>query len=252
MSNPDRFLGRAAVYAGARPGYPAALAGWMSARGLLRGRVADIGAGTGLFTRLLLDAGAHVTALEPNPEMRAELLTAMAPEVRAGQLDVLDGTAEATGLPAASVSLVTAAQAAHWFDPIPTAREFGRVLEPGGLVLLVWNDWRGVDAPFNRAYGEVVRAFSDTDTPEVVSRVPDRELPQFFPSGFETRAFDHPVPFTRERLRALAGSVSYLPAPGGARSKPLAAALDAAFEAHQHGAEVTLHYQTHAYLGRPN
>ncbi|MCD0171506.1 methyltransferase type 11, partial [Deinococcus sp. 23YEL01] len=52
MVNPARFLGRADVYAQARPGYPDALGAWLRDLGLLNARVADIGAGTGLFTRL--------------------------------------------------------------------------------------------------------------------------------------------------------------------------------------------------------
>lgn len=159
-ANPDRFLGRAEVYAAARPDYPPALGNELARRGLLRGQVADLGAGTGLFTRLLLQRGAQVIAVEPNPEMREQLLRALAAEVTRGQLRVQSGTAEATGLPGSSVDLLTAAQAAHWFDPAPTRREFQRVLRPGGQVLFVWNDWREADGPFNEAYGAVVAHFS--------------------------------------------------------------------------------------------
>ncbi|KQR40653.1 class I SAM-dependent methyltransferase [Deinococcus sp. Leaf326] len=249
-TNPDRFLGRAAVYAAARPPYPAALGEWLTAEGLLRGNVADLGAGTGLFTRLLLSAGAaQVDAVEPNPEMRAELEAALAAQVASGTVRVHAGTSEATGLPDASLDLITAAQAAHWFAPEPTLRELRRVLRPGGRVLLVWNDWRGVDAPLNRAYGEVVAQFTEADVPVLATRVPEAELPGLLPGGFEKRLFDHAVPFTRERLRALAGSVSYLPSPGDPVYPDMAAALDRAF-GDPEGGEAPLVYRTHAYLGR--
>ena len=74
--NPDRFLGRAAVYAAARPPYPAALGEWLAAEGLLRGDVADLGAGTGLFTRLLLSAGAARVAVPHSPARRRAAVTA--------------------------------------------------------------------------------------------------------------------------------------------------------------------------------
>ena len=61
MSSSDRFLGRAEVYAAARPTYPAALREWLREQNLLTA-AADIGAGTGLFTQLLLEGGAQVSA----------------------------------------------------------------------------------------------------------------------------------------------------------------------------------------------
>ncbi|GHF31319.1 SAM-dependent methyltransferase [Deinococcus metalli] len=253
MTNPDRFLGRADVYAAARPGYPAALGQWLRAAGLLDAPVADIGAGTGLFTRLLLDHGAHVVAVEPNPEMRAQLGTALADAVPGGRLTVQDGTSEATGLPDALVGLITAAQAAHWFDPAPTVQEFRRVLRPGGRVLLVWNDWRGVELPFNRAYGETIRPFLAPGTPDVATRVPEERLPALLPGGFEALAFTHEVILTRARLHALAASVSYLPSPDDRAYPAMVAVLDAAFDAHRDGAAddeaVPFGYRTHAFLG---
>lgn len=249
MTTADRFLGRAGVYAAARPSYPQALGEWMVERGLLSGPVADVGAGTGLFTRLLLAHGAQVQAVEPNPEMRARLEEGLRPELESGRLTVHDGTSEATGLGEASVSLITAAQAAHWFTPEPTVREFRRILHPGGHVLLVWNDWRGEDVPFNLAYGEVVRGFQ-AGMPEAVTRSPDDELAGLLPGGFEHVAFDNPLALTRERLHALAASVSYLPSPTSLDFPALTQALDTAFEAHEQEGDVTLHYRAHAYLGR--
>ncbi|MCD0166680.1 class I SAM-dependent methyltransferase [Deinococcus sp. 12RED42] len=250
--NPARFLGRADVYAQARPGYPDALGAWLRDLGLLNARVADIGAGTGLFTRLLLAHGATVTAVEPNPDMRAALGEGLR---GVPGLTVQAGTSEATGLAGASVGLITAAQAAHWFDPARTTPEFRRVLIPGGRVLFVWNDWRaaGDTAPFNRAYGEVVRAFTAGDP--LPLRVPEDDLPLFMPGGFEVREWTYTHPLTRAALHALAGSVSYLPAPDSPDFPALRSALDAAFDAHAQagapgaGASVELAYLTRAYLG---
>ncbi|WP_189067198.1 class I SAM-dependent methyltransferase [Deinococcus radiotolerans] len=245
--NPARFLGRADAYAAARPGYPAALGAWLRDAGLLTGRVADIGAGTGRFTALLLDMGASVAAVEPNPEMRAHLEDHLSAAVRAGQLTVHAGTSEATGLADGSVDLITAAQAAHWFDPARTVPEFRRVLRPGGRVLLVWNDWRAVDSMFNRAYGEVVRQHAGDDP--LRTRVLDDELPLHLPGGFERLTFTHRHPLSREGLTALASSVSYLPNQNDPAYPALRGDLNAIFDSHQSGGLVALDYQTQVFLG---
>lgn len=95
--------------------------------------VLDLGAGTGKFTRALEPTGARLLALEPTAGMRAEFAR------RLPSVPLVDGTAEAIGLPAASVDAVVAAQAFHWFDPIPAAREIARVLVPSGGLGLLWN-----------------------------------------------------------------------------------------------------------------
>ena len=250
MSSSDRFLGRAEVYAAARPTYPAALREWLRERNLLTA-AADIGAGTGLFTQLLLEGGAQVSAVEPNADMRAQLAGRLSPAVQSGQLHVLAGSSEATGLADHAVDLVTAAQAAHWFDPERTVREFRRILTPGGLVLLVWNDWRGEHTPFNVAYGQTItRFYRDGDDPVHINRVPEDEIPLFMPGGHEKRTFENPLQLSRERLQALAGSISYLPHPTDPLHAPMTRALDDLFDAHQQQGQVTLHYRTHAFLGR--
>ncbi|WP_309571651.1 methyltransferase domain-containing protein [Deinococcus sp.] len=247
--NPARFAGRAGVYAAARPGYPEELGRHLRAVGLLDAPVADIGAGTGLFTRLLLDHGATLHAVEPNAEMRAQLEAALTDAVMAGTLTVHAGTSESMGLPDASVGLMTAAQAAHWFDPAPTVQEFRRVLRPGGKVLLVWNDWRGVDLPFNLAYGETIRPFLAPGTPDVATRVPRDRLPLLLPGGFEEQEFTHEVALTRERLHALAASVSYLPGPADDGYPAMTRALDGIFDGHANDGVVTFGYRTHTFLG---
>ena len=250
MEHTERFTVRAGSYVGGRPGYPGALGELLAARGLLARPCADVGAGTGLFTRSLLDAGATVRAVEPNAAMRAELERELGAAVRAGRLRVLPGSAEATGLDATSVGLVACAQSAHWFDPVRAGAEFRRVLAPGGSLLLVWNDWRGSATDgFTRAYGEVVRRFSSTPA-ENATRVPLELVGQFFAGApFEQLTFPNPTAFTLERLQALATSVSYLPAEGTPEQAEMRAALDAAFDGHQVGGAVTLEYVTHAFLG---
>lgn len=131
----DGFGADAAAYARGRPDYPGALLGWLEADvGAGRGKaVLDLGAGTGKFTRLLVQAGAVVTAVEPVVAMR-EALRANLQGVR-----TLAGTAEALPLEDASMDAVVCAQAFHWFATEAALAQIRRVLKPGGRLGLVWN-----------------------------------------------------------------------------------------------------------------
>lgn len=118
----------------ARPTYPAALLDRLIAdAGAAPGdAVADLGAGTAIFTALLVARGFVVTAVEPNPAMRA----------RAPELPVrwVEGSFDATGLADGSQRWLTAAQAFHWARPSTALPELRRVLGVGGALTVLWND----------------------------------------------------------------------------------------------------------------
>ena len=149
-----RFSDRAADYVNYRPSYPAAaidiiLEGLAPPTQLL---AADIGAGTGISSRLLGKRGVRVIAVEPNAAMREAAEPHPLVEFR-------DGTAEVTNLPDASVDLVTCFQAFHWFNPEPTLLEFHRILKPSGRLAVVWNN-RDHEDTFTAEYTQIVRAAS--------------------------------------------------------------------------------------------
>jgi SAM-dependent methyltransferase len=164
----------ASLYAVARPSYPPAAVDF-----LLDGvgsDVVDVGAGTGLFTRLLRDSGRSVTAVEPSARMLGELV-ALLPDVRAVQ-----GTGERMPLADASADLIVFAQAWHWVDPGAASAEVARVLRPGGRLGLVWN-LRDEREEWVRALGTAMRADGDqfrgeASDPEVRSPFgePERSL----------------------------------------------------------------------------
>ena len=129
------FGAAAADYDRARPTYPVAALNWtLEPLGAGRLLVVDLGAGTGLLSRVVAAAGHEVIPVEPDAGMRAQLEAVM-PGVRA-----LAGSAEAIPVPDASVDAVLAGTAYHWFDPELAHPEMARVLRPGGVLAAIWND----------------------------------------------------------------------------------------------------------------
>src|SRR6202166_3573586 len=135
----NRFSNRVADYLRYRPHYPEGVLDFLRSQSHLSAgdTVADIGSGTGFFAELVLKNGNQVFGVEPNQEMReaGEEYLAAYPRFTS-----VNGSAEATTLPASSVDFVAAGQAFHWFQPQPTRREFARIVRPGGWVAILWND----------------------------------------------------------------------------------------------------------------
>jgi SAM-dependent methyltransferase len=158
MSFTERFSDRAGDYAAARPTYPSgALDVLFDGLGEPSEILAvDLGAGTGISSRLLAERGARVIAIEPNAAMR----DAAEPHPR---IEWIAAKAEWTGLGEASADLVTAFQAFHWFDQVKTLDEMIRILRPGGRAAAIYNE-RDESDPFTAAYGDVVRTYQTDET----------------------------------------------------------------------------------------
>lgn len=156
-----RFSDRAEDYVKYRPSYADAaidlvLQGLSSTSQLV---ATDIGAGTGIASRLLAEREVNVIAIEPNTAMRKAATTHPLIEFR-------DGTAEATQLSDKSVDLVTCFQAFHWFNPEPSLFEFHRILKPSGRLAVVWNN-RDKDDVLTAEYSRIVRAASHNHPAEL-------------------------------------------------------------------------------------
>jgi hypothetical protein len=162
----------------------------------------------------------------------------------------VNGTAESTTLPAASMDLVTAGQAFHWFDPVVTREEFRRILRRRGGVALFWNTRRTRDDPFMRDYAELLDTYG-TDYQRVSHEniTPDH-LEAFFGGPYQAMVFDHAQELGKDGLRGRLVSTSYVPGPGDPRLEPMLARLSEIFEAHQHDGKVKFTYDTELFLGK--
>ena len=142
-----------------RPTYPEALFDQIAARLELgtAPRVADLGAGTGKASLAMARRGWDVTAVEPGEGM-VEVLRARA-AAEGLSVDARLGAAEETGLPEASVDLVTAAQAYHWFDEERAVREMARICRRGGGVAVFWNGRADDRSDFLAAFTEIMARY---------------------------------------------------------------------------------------------
>jgi SAM-dependent methyltransferase len=245
----QRFSNRVADYVRYRPSYPPAAIDLLRAECGLGpdSSVADIGSGTGILTKLLLETGAAVCGVEPNAEMR-----------EAGEDFLRDfprfqsvaGSAESTTLPDASANVVTAGQAFHWFERESTRREWARILKSGGWAVLTWNE-RAVDAsPVMAEYEELIQRYGIDYSKVQHTYSENVGIGDFFaPSEVHTRDFPNRQGADWDGFKGRLMSSSYAPSPDDSRHEPLIDGLRKIFSEHQKNGCVTFEYRTRVYWG---
>jgi SAM-dependent methyltransferase len=245
----QRFSSRVDNYVRYRPGYPREVLNLLKKDCDLATEsvIADIASGTGIFTQMLLENGNRVFAVEPNAEMR-----------RAGEeflrsyprFTSVAGTAEATTLPDHSVEIVTAAQAAHWFDREKARGEFIRILKPGGWCVLLWNERRTDSTSFLREYEQLLLTYG-TDYEEVRHERTTAEIAGFFsPTPFELSTLEMRQEVDYAGLEGRLLSSSYTPTPEHENYEPMLRELQRIFDEHQINDRVSLDYNTLVYYGQ--
>lgn len=275
MSNSTtRFSDRVEDYVKYRPHYPPAVLPYLQETYSFDASwdVADIGSGTGISTELFLGNGNRVYAVEPNAEMRGkaeELLAGFAPrgrgaagtvagahgvaegaggDLRRGVFVSIDGTAEATGLAAGSVRLVVAGQAFHWFDAVKSRAEFVRILSPGGVVVLIWNE-RLADTAFEAAYDALIAEHGKDYKTTNHRNISDLQIGSFYqPASYILKAFPNEQWFDFEGLKGRLLSSSYMPNSGPGYA-PMILDLQRLFDKYQQGGRVRVGYDTKVYSG---
>lgn len=246
----QRFSDRVENYVRYRPSYPASLIECLKEQAELNSGniIADIGAGTGKLTSLLLSVAGTVHAVEPNNEMRAAAEHELAAHPN---FHSVDGIAESTTLPSQSVDLITAGQSFHWFDIPPTRTEFARILKPGGQVALIWNERLVDTTPFLVAYDQLLK-IKAVDYDQVNhTRIDTAAIREFFtPSGFEVFTFTNEQRFDLEGLTGRALSSSYVPNEDHPKHTEFFKQLTNVFHQHAVDGQVSFQYITQLNLSR--
>ncbi len=250
ISDPTkRFSDRVDNYIKYRPGYPQDALSYLKDECHLSNgsKVADIGAGTGIFSKLLLDEGYVVYAVEPNQPM----LAAAKMQLSANKNFIpVDGIAEATTLPENSVDCVVCAQAFHWFNNGRTRVEFERILKPGCKVALIWNN-RSTDADdFLKAYDALLKNNSVDYNKVNHQNVSDIDFKAFFKDGnYQLKKFPNEQVFDEDGLIGRAFSSSYVPPEDSDEGKKFLGMLKDVFERYNKDGKVVFRYDTEVYTG---
>lgn len=194
----DYFSGHATSYKAFRPTYPAELFAYLGSIAPSRRRAWDCACGNGQATVALAEVFDEVIGTDASQTQIA------AAEPR-DAVTYLVAPAEQSGLDAASIDLISVAQAVHWFDRPAFYAEVRRVGRPGG-VLAVWcyellHASEAIDAAIYRLYEPILGDYWP----------PERRLVE---AGYKTLDFPFaeitPPPFAMQQHWTLAQLVGYL------------------------------------------
>jgi SAM-dependent methyltransferase len=236
MNPTERFTNRVDHYVKYRPGYPDAALGVLAEALPVGCVVADVGSGTGISSRWLLQRASRVYGVEPNAAMRSAA-------VACDGFVSVDGTAEATGLDSASVDAVVCATAFHWFDVSAARREFARILRPGGAVILLWNIRRP------GAYEDLIAEFA-TDYQTKWDHGSGSLVDELFgPGRYRAASVENAQLLDFDGLVGRAMSASYMPLPDDPHFEFLVARLRTLFDEMQEEGVMRFEYDTKIYWG---
>lgn len=245
----ERFSNRVANYVKYRPDYPREIIGYLESvcRLTHESVIADIGCGTGISSQLFLENCNAVVGVEPNEAMRAAAVEFLSdfPD-----FTIVDGTSEATTLPDASMDIVVAAQAFHWFEPAKTLDEFQRILKPNGHIVLIWNERQLDTTPFLADYEHFLLKYASDYTKvrhENINRV---RLRDFFHKDCTAKTFHNSQVFDFDGLKGRMLSSSYMPCEADQIFDEMIKELQALFAKHVENGRIRVLYDTNVYISQ--
>lgn len=253
MSALERCSRRVENCARYRPGYPKRLIDFLYNEGNFSREsvIADIGSGTGMFSRLLLERGSRVVAIEPDDAMREASERLLCDEFQ--RFVAIKGTAENTTLSDASVSHIVCAHSFHKFDFEKCKNEFARILKPSGTVNLIWNRRLAECDEFSQEFDRLIQRYSVNNEKKTLKRLTSDEFSIFFGSdSYSVVSLPNQQHLDLEGIKGRLLSDDFLPSQGEDGFNEMMAELESLFERYNQCGRITMRYETEAYAGRFN
>lgn len=250
LNSTKRFGNRVENYAKYRPSYPNEILESINEKMQKKSDyiIADIGSGTGIFSKLLLKTEKIVFGIEPNFEMREYAENYF---VENKKFISINGTAENTGLKENSVDLITVAQAFHWFEVEPTKKEFIRIAKDDAYLMLIWNDRKIEKSGFSYEYEEMLKKECSEYSEVSHKNIIDKDIEEFYsPNKVEKIVFSNSQIFNYEELKGRLMSSSYVPVDNKEKMDRILKNLADIFERNSQEGKVKFEYNTTVYMGK--
>lgn len=199
------------------------------------------------YAQGVLDFIRRETALTPD-SLIADIGAGTAPGA-----EIISAPAEHTGLPDGSVSLITAAESFHWFQPDDFREECRRILRPGGKVMIVWNltdkksslvrTLHKLNLDHCARYRELFSNGRSIESERFV------EISQKFLKNYSSAIFKNDLSYNKSKFIGNRISSSYAPKSGDPEFDNYRTALEECFEQHQQNGAILIPNNTVCFIG---
>lgn len=248
--NEQIFTGVGEIYAKYRPTYPTSFIQYLSTDIGLNSNsvVADIGSGTGILTKLLLNTGAKVYAVEPNDDMRK---IAEINNQNSANFISVNASAENITLTEHTIDYITVAQSFHWFNRACFKKECQRILKPNGKVILIWNR-RDETSELVQEIDSISQKYCPNFSGSLCGMRganTENEYQDFFVGKYDTQIFPNDILFDKERFIGLHQSASYRLDENDKNYHNYIHALSDFFDLHSTNGKLILQNNTYCYVG---
>lgn len=249
--NENKFNGMGKIYSKYRPSYPLNFIDYLFTDvGISQSSIiADIGSGTGILTRQILEKCRKVYGIEPNADMRVIAETNLNKFLG---FTSVNGNAENTTIDDNSVDYITVAQAFHWFDREKFKKECQRILKPEGKVILIWNIGDNKNElvienyEVNRKYCPNFKGFSDG----MYGKTNEDDFSDFFNGKYETKVFLNNLIFDMDRFIGRNLSASYALKSNDAQYNNYVNELKKIYKRYSNNEQLIMPNLTRSYVGK--